>query len=104
MTEKGTDDAVGHFSASVKQFHAYYQERAEFRERLDLWCELLDKHSVPGGLSIDMGCGTGVFSFDLAQKGGSVVGVDANGALLLDRGGRRLRFVSGEVSLRRPRR
>jgi BirA family biotin operon repressor/biotin-[acetyl-CoA-carboxylase] ligase len=34
---------------------------------------------------------------------GSVAGVDADGALLLDRGGRRLRFVSGEVSLRRPR-
>ena len=29
-----------------------------------------------------------------------MAGVDADGALLLDRGGRRLRFVSGEVSLR----
>jgi BirA family transcriptional regulator, biotin operon repressor / biotin---[acetyl-CoA-carboxylase] ligase len=33
---------------------------------------------------------------------GEVVGVDADGALVLDSGGRRLRFVSGEVSLRRP--
>jgi BirA family biotin operon repressor/biotin-[acetyl-CoA-carboxylase] ligase len=32
---------------------------------------------------------------------GEVVGVDADGALLLDSRGRRLRFVSGEVSLRR---
>jgi len=32
---------------------------------------------------------------------GDVVGVDADGALVLDSGGRRLRFVSGEVSLRR---
>ena len=32
---------------------------------------------------------------------GAVVGVDADGALILDSGGRRLRFVSGEVSLRR---
>ena len=31
---------------------------------------------------------------------GNVAGVDADGALLVDRGGRRLRFVSGEVSLR----
>ena len=31
---------------------------------------------------------------------GNVVGVDADGALLLDSGGRRLRFVNGEVSLR----
>jgi BirA family biotin operon repressor/biotin-[acetyl-CoA-carboxylase] ligase len=35
---------------------------------------------------------------------GRVAGVDADGALLLDRGGRRLRLVSGEVSLRRARR
>jgi BirA family biotin operon repressor/biotin-[acetyl-CoA-carboxylase] ligase len=33
---------------------------------------------------------------------GKVVGVDADGALVLDSGGRRLRFVSGEVSLRQP--
>lgn len=33
---------------------------------------------------------------------GVVAGVDAAGALVLDSGGRRLRFVSGEVSLRRP--
>ena len=33
---------------------------------------------------------------------GQVVGVDADGALLLEAGGRRLRFVSGQVSLRRP--
>jgi biotin-(acetyl-CoA carboxylase) ligase len=30
------------------------------------------------------------------------VGVDSDGALVLDSSGRRLRFVSGEVSLRRP--
>ena len=33
---------------------------------------------------------------------GEVVGVDSDGALVLDSSGRRLRFVSGEVSLRRP--
>ena len=32
---------------------------------------------------------------------GEVHGVDADGALVVDSGGRRLRFVSGEVSLRR---
>jgi BirA family biotin operon repressor/biotin-[acetyl-CoA-carboxylase] ligase len=35
---------------------------------------------------------------------GSIAGVDTDGALLLDRGGRRTRFVSGEVSLRLARR
>ncbi|HXX85962.1 MAG TPA: biotin--[acetyl-CoA-carboxylase] ligase [Casimicrobiaceae bacterium] len=32
---------------------------------------------------------------------GVAVGVDADGALLIERGGRRLRFVNGEVSVRR---
>ena len=35
---------------------------------------------------------------------GTVVGVDADGALVLDRDGRRLRFITGEVSLRRAKR
>ena len=39
---------------------------------------------------------------DGSAASGEVVGVDASGALVLDRGGRRLRFVSGELSLRRP--
>ncbi|HKW80715.1 MAG TPA: biotin--[acetyl-CoA-carboxylase] ligase [Casimicrobiaceae bacterium] len=39
---------------------------------------------------------------DGSVASGQVVGVDASGALVLDRGGRRLRFVSGELSLRRP--
>jgi BirA family transcriptional regulator, biotin operon repressor / biotin---[acetyl-CoA-carboxylase] ligase len=41
---------------------------------------------------------------DGSIRRGSVVGVDADGALLLDDGGRRLRLVSGEVSLRGPQR
>src|ERR1043166_4396293 len=76
MAEKHTDDAVSHFTGYVKQFHAYYQDRPEFHERWEIWRELLDRYSVPGGLSLDMGCGTGIFSFYLADKGGRVVGVD----------------------------
>ncbi len=38
---------------------------------------------------------------DGSVAAGDVVGVDASGALVLDQRGRRIRFVSGEVSLRR---
>jgi BirA family biotin operon repressor/biotin-[acetyl-CoA-carboxylase] ligase len=38
---------------------------------------------------------------DGSVAAGQVVGVDASGALVLDQQGRRVRFVSGEVSLRR---
>jgi 2-polyprenyl-6-hydroxyphenyl methylase/3-demethylubiquinone-9 3-methyltransferase len=76
MTKERVDDAVGHFSGYVEQFHGHYQDRSEFQERLEIWRALLDRHSVPGGRSVDMGCGTGVFSFYLAEKGSQVIGVD----------------------------
>jgi BirA family biotin operon repressor/biotin-[acetyl-CoA-carboxylase] ligase len=38
---------------------------------------------------------------DRSTVRGEVIGVDADGALVLDAGGRRLRFVTGEVSLRK---
>lgn len=69
-------DAVTHFTEYVQEFHAYYRDRPEFQERLGIWRELLDRYVVPGGDAIDMGCGTGIFSFYLAEKGARVVGVD----------------------------
>jgi 2-polyprenyl-3-methyl-5-hydroxy-6-metoxy-1,4-benzoquinol methylase len=74
--DKMADDPVSHFSGYVKEFHSHYQDRSEFQERLGIWYALLDKYAVPGGFSVDMGCGTGIFSFYLAEKGGRVVGID----------------------------
>jgi 2-polyprenyl-3-methyl-5-hydroxy-6-metoxy-1,4-benzoquinol methylase len=76
MKEDTSDDAIKHFSGRVKEFDAYYEERDEFVERHRLWTALLDKYVTPGGLALDMGCGTGVFTFHLAEKGGRVIGVD----------------------------
>ncbi len=104
MIDDPEDDAVAHFSGYVKEFDAYYQGRAEFDERLKLWSGLLDKYSVPGGLSIDMGCGTGVFSLYLAKKGGGVVGVDGSAEMVrfceerrLERGLENVRFMQGRL-------
>jgi 2-polyprenyl-3-methyl-5-hydroxy-6-metoxy-1,4-benzoquinol methylase len=76
MTDKLSDDPVSHFSGYVEEFHSHYQDRCEFQERLEIWHPLLDKYAVPGGRSVDMGCGTGIFSFHLAEKGGQVIGID----------------------------
>lgn len=104
MTEKRPDDAVSHFSGYVKEFHAYYRDRPEFEERLKIWRELLDRHSVPDGLSIDMGCGTGVFTFYLAEKGGRVIGVDGAPDMIefceaqrVERGLDNVRFIEGRL-------
>jgi BirA family biotin operon repressor/biotin-[acetyl-CoA-carboxylase] ligase len=61
--------------------------RAEWQRRHALQNQMVQVHLPDGGLAH-----------------GRVAGVDADGALLLERSGRRLRVVTGEVSVRRPRR
>jgi 2-polyprenyl-3-methyl-5-hydroxy-6-metoxy-1,4-benzoquinol methylase len=103
--DKLVDDAVSHFSGYVDQFHRHYQDRSEFQERLDVWRALLDRHSVAGGRSVDLGCGTGVFSFYLADKGGHVVGVDGAPDMIafceaqrIERGMGNIRFVLARLA------
>jgi 2-polyprenyl-3-methyl-5-hydroxy-6-metoxy-1,4-benzoquinol methylase len=76
MADERPGDAVDHFSSYVQQFDALYRDRPDFDERLTIWRELLDAHGPSGSVAIDMGCGTGVFSFYLAGRGVRVIGVD----------------------------
>jgi 2-polyprenyl-3-methyl-5-hydroxy-6-metoxy-1,4-benzoquinol methylase/GT2 family glycosyltransferase len=70
------DDAVTHFSEVAREFDGHYEDRPEFKERLALWRRLIDEHNVPGGRVVDLGCGSGVFSFIAAEKAARVIGVD----------------------------
>jgi 2-polyprenyl-6-hydroxyphenyl methylase/3-demethylubiquinone-9 3-methyltransferase len=104
MTDESVDDAVSHFTGYVRQFHDYYRDRPEFQERLGIWREVLDRYSVPGGSAIDMGCGTGIFSFYLAEKGARGVGVDGAPDMVqfceaqrLERGMENIRFMEGRL-------
>jgi ubiquinone/menaquinone biosynthesis C-methylase UbiE/GT2 family glycosyltransferase len=72
----GSEDAVEHFSGTARQFDALYEERPEFKERRALWQRLIDQHNLPGGRVIDLGCGSGVFSFHAVERAGHVVGID----------------------------
>jgi 2-polyprenyl-3-methyl-5-hydroxy-6-metoxy-1,4-benzoquinol methylase len=106
MTDDRGDDAVRHFSGYAKRFHAYYGQRAEFEERLSLWHDLIDRYNVPGGFALDLGCGSGVLTFHLAQKSARVVGVDAaDGMVTLceeqrkERGIDNVRFMTGRLPL-----
>lgn len=53
-----------------------YRTHPSFRERYAVWTALLDEHIRPGSRVLDLGCGSGVFSFFLAEKGCGVTGVD----------------------------
>jgi len=76
MSKREPNGAVGFFSDRARQFHANYQNAGEFAERLEVWDDILGRLVTPGGLALDMGCGSGVFSFKLAALGSRVVGVD----------------------------
>jgi len=70
------EDAVGYFSRTAEEFDARYQNQPGFQEGVAVWHDLLERYAPPDGLAIDMGCGSGLFTFYLARMGGRVVGVD----------------------------
>ncbi|HXU82135.1 MAG TPA: glycosyltransferase [Polyangia bacterium] len=76
------EDAIAHFSGVAREFDGHYDERPEFKERLALWRGLIDEHNVPGGRVVDLGCGSGVFSFLAAEKAGRVLGVDGSAEMV----------------------
>jgi len=83
MKEENTGDAVRYFSQNAQQFEDLYSAQPEFYEdRVRLWHQLLDRYAPRDGLSIDMGCGPGQFSFYLAGKGGTVIGIDGAEAMV----------------------
>jgi 2-polyprenyl-3-methyl-5-hydroxy-6-metoxy-1,4-benzoquinol methylase len=68
---------VDFFSSKAGEFAEAYQTDSDFRDRLNLWSQILTECIPNTKVAFDMGCGPGLFSFFLASKGVSVVGVDA---------------------------
>ncbi len=84
MTQKNTagHTAVSWHSAIAKKFDATYRVNRSFQERRTLWTDLIARHATPGGRALDLGCGSGVFTFQLAAKCREVVAVDGSGEML----------------------
>ena len=78
MSRPHTEGAVGYFSRNHQDFHANYASAGEFMERLVVWDDILGRKVKPGVLALDMGCGSGVFSFKMAELGARVIGVDGS--------------------------
>lgn len=96
MKPDPADDAVSHFGRKARDFHALYDESEAFRERLRVWREILARRAPRGGLALDMGCGSGVFSFELAELGCRVVGIDGAAEMVaLAEDNRRARGLAG---------
>jgi 2-polyprenyl-6-hydroxyphenyl methylase/3-demethylubiquinone-9 3-methyltransferase len=104
MKPARADDAVDYFSENSREFGDLYRTAPDFHERLGIWHDVLDRHARKGGVAYDMGCGTGVFSFYLAEKGGSVVGLDGAADMVAlcearrkERGLNNVRFVQARL-------
>jgi 2-polyprenyl-6-hydroxyphenyl methylase/3-demethylubiquinone-9 3-methyltransferase len=104
MIMQGPRDAVGFFHDNAQMFDGLYQGQPEFHERVRLWNQLIDRYALPGGTFLDLGCGSGIFTFYLAQKGNRVIGVDGAADMIAlcetrrkERGLENVRFVQGRL-------
>jgi SAM-dependent methyltransferase len=77
--------AVDHFESAAAGYEAHADARPEFAERFQLWAAEIDRLWPRGGrgaLAIDLGCGPGHLTCELAARGFETVAVDASPAML----------------------
>lgn len=78
MKELDNNRVAEYFSDTADQFAQRYNHAPDFQERFIVWTELLDRHAADARSAIDLGCGSGIFTFYLAGKNLRVVGIDAS--------------------------
>ncbi len=70
---------------SYDDFSRYYDlltDNVEYKKRADYFCRLLSICGINGGILLDLGCGTGGMSFEMADRGFDVIGVDCSVGML----------------------
>ena len=70
---------------SYESFASFYDDLTEnvnYKELSEYFDSLIKKHSNGGNLLLDLACGTGSLSFELAEKGYDVISVDASEQML----------------------
>ncbi|URW74458.1 methyltransferase domain-containing protein [Sphingomonas donggukensis] len=77
-----TTDAVDWHTSIAEDFAAGYDRSPRFRERLAVWRGLIARHVHGGDRVLDAGCGAGTFSFEAADRGARVEGIDGSPAMI----------------------
>ncbi len=75
MTE---NNVVDWHTKMAADFDRKYTKNKAFRERYAVWTKTIDKYSSWDSHVLDIGCGSGILSFYLAERNGSVIGVDGS--------------------------
>ena len=102
--EMKTENAVEWHSQNAASFDNKYSHSRDFIERFEVWTQVIDRYSDPQYRVLDVGCGSGVFSFYAAERNASVVGVDGSREMieLCDRKknslASNLTFISADMS------
>ena len=79
MTAK---NAIDWHTQIATDFDRKYSSSKNFIERYAVWTEILEKYSDNSFHALDIGCGSGIFTFYLAEKNKTVVGLDASTEML----------------------
>ena len=75
-------NAIDFHDAIATQFDKKYAFSGAFGERFRVWTGLLDRYVDPTDCVMDIGCGSGIFSRYLADKGCTVTGIDGSVAMI----------------------
>ncbi len=77
--------ALDYFEDQARAYEAHAERRPEFEERFRLWGAAIDR-LMPGGgagaTAIDLGCGPGHLTHQLAARGFQTISIDGSEAML----------------------
>jgi SAM-dependent methyltransferase len=78
-------DALPYFDAQAEKYETHADLRPEFNERFALWAAAIDRALPAGGVgatAIDLGCGPGHLTYQLAARGCHTIAIDGSEAML----------------------
>lgn len=70
--------AIDFHGAIATRFDSRYKRSVAFRERYRVWTALFERYVRPADHVMDLGCGSGVFSQYLTDRGCRVIGIDGS--------------------------
>ncbi len=82
---------------NFSRFYDLLTDNVEYEKRADYFCRLLSLCGIDGGILLDLACGTGSISVEMAKKGFDVIGVDSSIGML--NAARQKTYESGEQIL-----
>ncbi|MBN8806903.1 MAG: methyltransferase domain-containing protein [Sphingomonas sp.] len=75
-------DVVHFHDARAEAFASRYRVSAAFQERAVIWATAIRAHVTADSDVLDLGCGSGIFSFAAAEYAKTVIGIDGSASMI----------------------